>query len=121
MIGDKNWATWKKVGAMKEDYYNQHWYVSMPPKDRVGLDSLRNAQNKQGNMQPLGAAQPVPMFEQKQDVSPGGLADDEDKNPMNQVLSDYTLIGGKEWKELRPIAMSDDVSSKDWYVKLEPS
>lgn len=74
----------------------------------------------QGNMFPLGQLAHEEK-KQRQDISPGGLAEDEDKNPMNQYLSDHTMIGGQSWKQLRPIAMSIDLSQKKWYIDLKPS
>ena len=53
----------------------------MPQSDKVQLDNLRKAQKRQGNDEPLNATEKV--VDQQQDVSPRGLAQDEDRNPMN--------------------------------------
>lgn len=35
IVGDKNWRAWKRLGAMRDNYYSMQWYFSMPQSDKV--------------------------------------------------------------------------------------
>ena len=42
-----------KVEAMKDDYKESKWYSKLKEKEIILLEKLRNAQEAQGNMNPL--------------------------------------------------------------------
>jgi len=59
IVGDKNWKAWKRIGVMRDNYYNQQWFISMPQSDKVQLGNLRKAQRKQGNERPLNVPEQI--------------------------------------------------------------